>query len=162
MPWHNIHTLLRLLRMWFGCPHETCLVRLWWVVRLFLVLPSVFVCLLVFVCFFCFACRISGGGARPRCVSILPQARGIGLPLSGLSLLPLLIILFFGSFVSFFLLLFSFLNFISFVFRFAPSMYLGCKRACAVPVHVQYNGMAWHCMAFHCLLPFPALRYCLS
>ena len=53
--------------------------------------------------FLYFACRNSSGGARPRCVSILPQPRGNFLPLVGLPFFFLLFLFFavFRFFLSF-------------------------------------------------------------
>ena len=93
--------------------------------------------------FFFNACRISFGEARPRCVSILPQAQGISLPLVGLRLL---FVLFFGVLFLFFFFLLPFFVFLCLSFFCYLAMYILCL---SYPVR-------WHGIALS--TPFSALR----
>ena len=115
-------------------------------------------CFLFVWCFcflFCFACRNSSGGARPRCVAILPRARSIlSSPLwSSLAIRSIFRCICFPFFSSFFVL-FSFLYFLcSLVFCFFSSFNISRLLAClCCTCRVQYDDMA-----LHCLLP---LQHC--
>ena len=111
----------------------------WWVASLFLVVSVLLVC-------FWIACRISSGGARPRCVSILPQARGWGGFFTSL-FFPCYPYFFSGCLSSFFFFRSYFTFFFFFVLHFVLSFgvsgllaYVCCTR------RIQYDGMALHCL----------------
>ena len=117
----------------------------WWVASLVLVL-SVFTCFLLFCVIlfyyffvFCVSCRISSRGALPRCVSILPQARGI-LTSSRRSSLA-------GVFI-FVLLLCSFSCFLFVIFLplFLSFNIFGLLACACCACRIQNDGMALHCL----------------